>query len=511
MRVLLLILCVAQPALAQPAVTQPAKPALAQPGQIDRLELAYKKEFAFLEAEKTALAERLKTVERDNKKAKRRAQGQLAVSQKTVLSLGMRADKMGETLRTLERDAEQAAEGQSNLEGLVQAVDRSLTPFAITLPEAGDEAVKIAAGFGHIDALLAERGGVRSAPGQFFLADGKAVDGTLVRLGDIAVFGVSATAAGALTPAGGGKFKLDLAKDGAPRGEETARALAKGESPASMSLFLFESAEKNFEARPEKTALQIVQSGGAIAWVIVGIGAFALLLVTARFIALLIAAGGAGKGLIARVEGAVVAGDTRAALDACRGARGGTARVFEGVVLGILDAEHNDAQRSGLQPTDAQRSGVQRDVMENLVAERLVGEERRLDRFGAPILIIAAVAPLLGLLGTVTGMISTFDVITEFGTGNPKLLSGGISEALITTELGLIVAIPALMLGNLLSGWAGTLKSRLEERALHLMNVARVGRLDAPDESAAPIAPSRPASSAASSAASSPDGAMVAS
>ncbi|MGK0362872.1 MAG: biopolymer transport protein ExbB [Bradymonadia bacterium] len=497
MRVLLLVLCVAQPALAQPAlaqpaVTQPAKPALAQPGQVDRLELAYKKEFAFLEAEKTALAERLKTVERDNKKAKRRAQGQLAVSQKTVLSLGMRADKMGETLRTLERDAEQAAEGQSNLEGLVQAVDRSLTPFAITLPEAGDEAAKIAAGFGHIDALLAERGGVRSAPGQFFLADGKAVDGTLVRLGDIAVFGVSATAAGALTPAGGGKFKLDLAKDGAPRGEETARALARGESPASMSLFLFESAEKNFEARPEKTALQIVQSGGAIAWVIVGIGAFALLLVTARFIALLIGAGGSGRGLIARVEGAVVAGDIRAALDTCRGARGGTARVLEGVVLGIEEGE---------------RSGVQRDVMESLVAERLVGEERRLDRFGAPILIIAAVAPLLGLLGTVTGMISTFDVITEFGTGNPKLLSGGISEALITTELGLIVAIPALMLGNLLSGWAGTLKSRLEERALHLMNVARVGRLDAPDESQAPVGPRRPASDVASS----PGGAMVAS
>lgn len=487
MRAFLIILFVAQPALAQPALAQPA---VAQPaGQPDRLELAYKKEFAFLEAEKTALAERLKTVERDNKTAKRRAQGTLAVTQKTVLSLGMRADKMAETLRTLERDAEQAAEGQSNLEGLVQAIDRGLTEYDAKLPD-GDESTQIAAGFERIDMLLIERSRVRSTRGQFFLPDGKAVDGTVVRLGDIAVFGVSPGAAGALTPAGDGKFKIDPGEGGAPRGEATARALATGERPASLSVFLFESAENNFEARAEKTALQIVQSGGAIAWVIVGIGGFALLLVGVRFIALLIAAGGTGTGLITRVEDAIVAGDTGSALAECRAARGGTARVLEGVVLGIANDDG---------------TGVQREVMENLVAERLVGEERRLDRFGAPILIIAAVAPLLGLLGTVTGMISTFDVITEFGTGNPKLLSGGISEALITTELGLVVAIPALLLGNLLSGWAGTLKSRLEERALHLMNVARVGRLDAPDDAPVPMMPSAPAPADA------PDGAMVAS
>ncbi|MCA9546163.1 MAG: MotA/TolQ/ExbB proton channel family protein, partial [Myxococcales bacterium] len=77
--------------------------------------------------------------------------------------------------------------------------------------------------------------------------------------------------------------------------------------------------------------------------------------------------------------------------------------------------------------------------------------------------------------GTVTGMISTFDVITEFGTGNPKLLSGGISEALITTELGLVVAIPALLAGNLLNGWAERLKSGIEQGALALMNRAQVG------------------------------------
>ena len=60
--------------------------------------------------------------------------------------------------------------------------------------------------------------------------------------------------------------------------------------------------------------------------------------------------------------------------------------------------------------------------------------------------VSAAAAPLLGLLGTVTGMIHTFRLITMFGTGDARLLSGGISEALVTTEAGLMVAIPALLI-----------------------------------------------------------------
>lgn len=428
-----------------------ASPAIAQKTP-DRLELAYKKEFAFLEAEKRGLADRLATVKRENKAAVRRAQGGLAVTQKTVLALGLQAETLAETLRTLDRDAEAAEEGKTNLEGLVQSVARGIEPYGATLPEASD-AQKVAAGFAKIDTLIAERATVRTEKGRFFLADGKAVEGSLVRVGDVAIYGVSDGAAGALTPAGGGKFKLDP-----PQGEATARALAKGERPATLAMFLYESAEKNFEARKEKTPREIVESGGAIAWVIVGLGGVALLLIGLRLVLLGVAASAGGKRLMARLADLVAREETGEALATCQAARGGTARVLEGVVRGLDDGE--------------------RETMENLVAERLVAEERRLDRFGAPILIIAAVAPLLGLLGTVTGMISTFDVITEFGTGNPKLLSGGISEALITTELGLIVAIPALLLGNLLTGWASGLKSRLEERALHLMNVARVGTLD---------------------------------
>ena len=82
-----------------------------------------------------------------------------------------------------------------------------------------------------------------------------------------------------------------------------------------------------------------------------------------------------------------------------------------------------------------------REHIEDIVAESIMHESERLDRYGSAIMVIAAVAPLLWLLGTVTGMIATFDIITEFGTGDPKLLSGGISIALVTTELGLIVVV----------------------------------------------------------------------
>jgi len=69
-------------------------------------------------------------------------------------------------------------------------------------------------------------------------------------------------------------------------------------------------------------------------------------------------------------------------------------------------------------------------------------------------------------------MIATFDVITEFGTGDPKMLSGGISTALITTELGLTVAIPMLLLGTMLKTQANRLLAELERGALTVANLA---------------------------------------
>ena len=85
------------------------------------------------------------------------------------------------------------------------------------------------------------------------------------------------------------------------------------------------------------------------------------------------------------------------------------------------------------------------------------------------IAVLAAVAPLFGLLGTVSGMITTFDVISLFGTGNAKAMAGGISEAMITTQSGLVAAIPGLLMSGFLSRRATFMENRLDELIL-LMN-----------------------------------------
>ena len=78
--------------------------------------------------------------------------------------------------------------------------------------------------------------------------------------------------------------------------------------------------------------------------------------------------------------------------------------------------------------------------------------------------MLYVVAPLLGLLGTVVGMISTFQMITLFGTGDPKLMAGGISQALVTTVLGLVVAIPLLFGHSLVNTMSRSMIQRLDEQ-----------------------------------------------
>lgn len=86
------------------------------------------------------------------------------------------------------------------------------------------------------------------------------------------------------------------------------------------------------------------------------------------------------------------------------------------------------------------------ETLEMRLHDRVVKESGRVNRFTVFLAIIAAVAPLMGLLGTVVGMINTFQAITLYGTGDPQTMAGGISQALITTVLGLVVAVPAVLL-----------------------------------------------------------------
>jgi len=117
-----------------------------------------------------------------------------------------------------------------------------------------------------------------------------------------------------------------------------------------------------------------------------------------------------------------------------------------------------------LKVADDNRS-VDRETLELKLGEAIYKERPALDRALPFIKIISVVAPLLGLLGTVTGMIVTFQAITLFGTGDPKLMAGGISQALVTTVLGLVVAIPTVLLHTLVSGRSRSIQQVLQEQA----------------------------------------------
>jgi biopolymer transport protein ExbB len=109
------------------------------------------------------------------------------------------------------------------------------------------------------------------------------------------------------------------------------------------------------------------------------------------------------------------------------------------------------------------------ETLELRLGEAVLEEVPRINRHLPLLKIIAAVAPLMGLLGTVTGMIVTFQAITLFGAGDPRLMAGGISQALITTVLGLCVAIPMLLLHNLVQGRAKHITEILQQRAVALV------------------------------------------
>ncbi|WP_297527042.1 MotA/TolQ/ExbB proton channel family protein [Thiohalobacter sp.] len=120
---------------------------------------------------------------------------------------------------------------------------------------------------------------------------------------------------------------------------------------------------------------------------------------------------------------------------------------------------------------------IMKEAIEDTGRHVVLELERYLNTLGT----IAAISPLLGLLGTVIGMIKVFTAITTQGVGDPGVLAGGISEALITTAAGLSVAIPALMFYRYFRGRVDMLVMRMEEEAMKMVEVFQGEREEDPD------------------------------
>lgn len=457
--------CLSSPVWAQDAETvagpQETAPAATPTATInplktrDELQTAYQKEYAFLEAQLKDLRARQVEFEASSAKAQQERQASIDRIEGEYIVAQTRSERINEMLEDAERQVAAVEDSRNTLEATYLQASATLDGLNLTggvrawklNPEAGDSA-NIASLFDSTFGILQQQSRLRTETGSFFLADGTEVQGEIIRVGNIAAFGVAGEAGsavgGALAPAGDGHLKVWSASDPA-----TAQALANGSSPASVKIFLYESTQKAIEEQVGKTVLSVINSGGLIAWIIVGLGALAAVLIILRSIFLRNASASTGR-VQQEIGNLVAEGKLETALKACKQLKGSTARVVASAVRNL----------------DRDRAHI-----EDIVSEQILHESAHLNRFGAFIIVIAAVAPLLGLLGTVTGMISTFDIITEFGTGDPKLLSGGISIALVTTEVGLAVAIPALIFGNLLSGWAESIKDEMEKAALHVINL----------------------------------------
>lgn len=413
----------------------------------DELSDAYNKEYTFLKAQKAELQSRLTKEKVQQAADLAKAEAKAKTSQDAYLNLSETLKAKQEQLAKIKEKIDDK-KGNAEITGSVVIQAKStLETYGIAMDESNQttDIQRMEQAFSDALALYTKLSSIQTEKGKFYLPNGSIAQGDIVKVGNIAAYGIAQEAAGALAPAGNGEYKLWNAVGSA----DDAKALFAKEMRPDLNIFVYENLDKEVEYQKEKTMDDTLKAGGVIGYVILVLGAFGLLLLLVRVFVLL----GAGSS-VDKITGIVVEkvenGEGDSALDAIKNFDGSTARVIKATLRNI-------------------RRG--REHIEDIIMENILNEQSKIDRFGNFVLVIAAVAPLLGLLGTVTGMIATFDVITEYGTGDPKLLSGGISEALVTTEFGLIVAIPLLLIGNMLSGWAQNIKDSMEHSALHIVNI----------------------------------------
>ena len=198
----------------------------------------------------------------------------------------------------------------------------------------------------------------------------------------------------------------------------------------------------------EETWLEHIKKGGVVIWPLLALGLAAALVALIKWMQL------------ARLQ-QVRPGDLQSILDRVNDNDSASAMAL---------AKRIKGPAGELLETAIQSTGESKEMIEEILYEKMLHAKPKLESMLQFISLAAATSPLLGLLGTVTGMINTFKLITVFGTGDPKRLSSGISEALVTTEYGLIIAVPCLLLFALLSRKSKGILASMEQTAVGFIN-----------------------------------------
>ncbi len=294
---------------------------------------------------------------------------------------------------------------------------------------------------------LAEAGEVRVQKQWVIGRDGAARELPVLRLGAFAAYacGPSRESCGLLRTDG-----VDTPLVAGPYLDEEQMANLRAAAGGSLNRLPVDvdGALRDRPPQERKSVRSWLKAGGMFVYPIIFVAVLGMLLVLERLGYLLSTrrSPAAIREVLERLEG----GDVEGARDALSGARGPTARVM---AAGLEARGKSEQER------------------ETAMESALLAEAPRMERSLSFLAALAAVAPLLGLLGTVSGMIATFNTISAAGTGNPRLLSGGISEALITTQLGLIVAIPLLLIHAWLQRWVERREAMLEYDAIQVFGL----------------------------------------
>jgi len=420
MKTLFLILCLLNSPLFA-AVQENNNPVIAKQNPLNE---AYKREFLFLNAQKSQLELSIKKNSTHYKRLLKNLESEQVSREESLVKLTGQNEKLDGEVNELEIQVSAINDSQSIFDSTMEQAQSMLD---LKLSEDLTPSQKNEQIFAAARSKMKLSHSIEIFQSSFYDEKGKKVEGKVIKLGEIARFGITSQSSGVLSPLGNKEWGLKN------EGSESALSLADGKVPNILNLYLYEDANRAIVEKEGKNIVQFITSGGSVAWVIVVLGLVALALVCYRAFSLKLLN---NKYIPHR---ALTNSD-------------------------LLQIE-NQSRSSGAQFVHIIKNKLQthETPTEKMIEEAYLVVGSKLDKFGSMILVLASVAPLLGLLGTVTGMISTFDIITQFGTGDPKLLSSGISEALITTELGLVVAIPTLFFGNMLTSQSRKIKNQLEQ------------------------------------------------
>jgi biopolymer transport protein ExbB len=333
-------------------------------------------------------------------------------------------------------------------QGLLPGEAQLIGDKADTLAGKLDESSGIPSGTSAVEvaAFLLERTeralGGYSAPGRSLIAgDNQVLSGTFAFIGPEAYFQAPGGGkAGVVRPRAGSAYPVaypiaSWSADESSHFFEGKLALVAADPTGGKALRLSET---------RGTLLQHIQKGGLVAYAIIAVGCFSLLMILQKLRDLTQLTVDPQAKVDAFLK-AVSDGESDAATLAVRQMRPTTRELFE---TGLA---HQDASKEVLE-----------EHLQSVLLEQRLHFERRLQLLS----VIATAAPLMGLLGTVVGMVKTFALITVFGTGNAAKLASGISEVLVATELGLVVAIPTLIAHGFLAQRIQRNLSILERYAL---------------------------------------------